>query len=128
MRVYHMPRFIHVCVSTKSLGVQLQEKVHCYSRWVLNYIAMARSYVEYAAGPLSGTVVDFWRLVWQERPPTLVMLTNLKEGKKVKCHKYWPDSGSQSFGPFRVTITDQQILADYTTRSFLLEVSVECAI
>ena len=84
---------------------------------------MARSYVEYAAGPLSGKVVDFWRLVWQERPPTLVMLTNLKEGKKVKCHKYWPDSGSQSFGPFRVTITDQQILADYTTRSFLLEVS-----
>ena len=78
----------------------------------------------FATGPLEDTVVDFWRLVWQERPPTIVMLTNLKEGKKVKCHKYWPDSGTVLFGPFRVTITDQQILADYTTRTFLLEVCV----
>ncbi|CAI8048765.1 Receptor-type tyrosine-protein phosphatase F [Geodia barretti] len=72
-------------------------------------------------GPLVNTVVDFWRLVWQERPPTIVMLTDVKEKKKVKCYKYWPDSGTRSFGPFRVTITEQQRLVDYTTRNLLLE-------
>ena len=69
-------------------------------------------------------MVDFWRLVWQERPPTIVMLTDVKEKKKVKCYKYWPDSGTRSFGPFRVTITEQQRLVDYTTRNLLLEVWV----
>ena len=70
------------------------------------------------------TLVDFWRLMWQEKPPTIVMVTNLKEGTKTKCQQYWPDAGAQSFGPFLVTITDQQILADYTTRSLLVQVSV----
>ena len=77
-----------------------------------------------AVGPMPKTLVDFWRLVWQERPPTIVMVTNLKEGTKTKCQQYWPDAGAQSFGPFLVTITDQQILADYTTRSLLVQVSV----
>ena len=33
--------------------------------------------------PVAKTVADFWRLVWQEHPPTIVMVTNLKEGEKV---------------------------------------------
>ena len=61
-------------------------------------------------------------MIWQEHPPTIVMVTNLKEDKKVKCHQYWPDSGSQSFGPFLVTITDQQVFADYTIRLLQIEV------
>ena len=77
-----------------------------------------------AAGPMPKTLVDFWRLMWQEKPPTIVMVTNLVEGTKTKCQQYWPDAGAQSFGPFQVTITDQQILADYTTRSLLVQVSV----
>ena len=66
--------------------------------------------------------MDFWRLVWQEKAPSIVMITNLEEGGKTKCQQYWLDSSSKSFGPFRVSITDQQILADYTTRSLSLEV------
>ncbi len=62
-------------------------------------------------------------MMWQERPPIIVMLTNLKENNKIKCEQYWPDSGSVSYGPFTVTITDQQVLADYTVRNLLLAVS-----
>ena len=65
---------------------------------------------------MSETTIDFWRLVWQEGAQSVVMVTNLEEGNQKKCHQYWPDTGSQSFGPFNITITDQQILADYTTR------------
>ena len=61
-------------------------------------------------------------MIWQERPPTIVMVTNLKEDKKVKCQQYWPDSGSQKFGPFQVTITDQQVFTDYTIRLLQVEV------
>ena len=74
-------------------------------------------------GPLSKTVVDFWRMIWQEKVYTVAMVTNLKENKKIKCQQYWPESGSKSYGPFMVTITDQQVFADYTIRLLQLQVS-----
>ena len=77
----------------------------------------------FSIGPLPKTTVDFWRMVWQERSQTIVMLANLVEGDKIKCHKYWPETGTLSFGPFNVTITAQQILADYTTREFSVQVN-----
>ena len=85
-------------------------------------MCMASCYCCSPTGPLPKTVVDFWRLVWQEKPPTIVMVTNLKEGTRIKCQQYWPESGSKSFGPFQVTISDHQTLADYTTRSLLVQV------
>ncbi len=75
------------------------------------------------AGPLQNTVLDFWQLVWQEKCSVIVMLTNTMEGGKVKCEQYWPESGSKSYGPFQVVITEQQILADYIVRSFTLTVN-----
>ena len=75
-----------------------------------------------STGPLPKTVVDFWRLIWQERPPTIVMVTNVKEGSKIKCQQYWLESGKKDFGPFQVTITDQQIFADYTIRILSVKV------
>ena len=68
-------------------------------------------------------LVDFWRLVWQERPRTIVMVTNLKEGNKKKCEQYWPDTGSKYCGPFKVTLTEQQVFADYITRTMQVTVS-----
>ena len=74
------------------------------------------------SGPLPKTAVDFWRLVWQERAPSIVMITNLEERGKPKCQQYWPDSGTENFGPFQVSITEQQILADYTIRNLTVQV------
>ena len=54
---------------------------------------------------------------------SIVMVTNIKEGNKIKCQHYWPDSGSKNYGPFQVTITDQQTFADYTIRTFQMAVS-----
>ncbi|CAI8052191.1 Receptor-type tyrosine-protein phosphatase S [Geodia barretti] len=62
-------------------------------------------------------------MVWQERSQSIVMLANLVEASSVKCHKYWPETGTLSFGPFNVTITGQQILADYTTREFSVQLA-----
>ena len=77
-------------------------------------------------GPLKKTVVDFWRMIWQENVHTIAMVTNLKESNKIKCQQYWPDDGSKNFGPFIVTITDLQMFADYTIRLLQLEVIYCC--
>ena len=75
------------------------------------------------AGPLSNTVVDFWRAVWQEEVGSIVMVTNLKEGNHVKCHQYWPSSGSAQYGPFTVILAEQLIFADYVIRHLHIAVS-----
>ena len=61
--------------------------------------------------------------MWQEKPTAIVMLTNLEEGNKTKCEQYWPGLGKKIYGPFSVIITDQQILADYVVRTFVISVS-----
>ena len=73
-------------------------------------------------GPLPHTMGDFWRLVWQEKPPIIVMVTNLKEGNRIKCQQYWPESGRSQYGPFEVSITDHQVYADYTVRKLIVNV------
>ena len=80
----------------------------------------------YSIGPKQHMLVDFWRLIWQERPPSIVMVTNLKEGNKKKCEQYWPDSGSTTYGPFKVTLTENQVFANFTIRT--LQVIVSCKI
>ena len=36
------------------------------------------------SGPVKDTVEDFWRMVWEQRLPTIVMLTQLVEAAKVR--------------------------------------------
>ena len=62
--------------------------------------------------------------MWQEKATTIVMVTNLQEGNKNKCEQYWPESGSATYGPFKVKITEQQVLADYNIRTMLVMVSL----
>lgn len=68
-------------------------------------------------------MVDFWRMAWQLHCPTVVMMTNLEEGRK-KCERYWPEFGTEDYGPYSVTLAEQQVLADYTIRKLTLTVSL----
>ena len=61
-------------------------------------------------------------MVWQEKVSSIAMLTNLEEGKSIKCERYWPESGTVEYGPYSVTLTEQLVLADYTIRKLQLEV------
>ena len=55
----------------------------------------------------------------------IVMVTNLKEGTKSKCEQYWPDTvmAQKEFGPFTVTLMDEQVMPDTVTRKLSVKVS-----
>ncbi|XP_058882189.1 receptor-type tyrosine-protein phosphatase epsilon-like isoform X2 [Acipenser ruthenus] len=74
-----------------------------------------------AQGPKQETVADFWRMIWEQKSATIVMLTNLKERKEDKCDQYWPDQGCWTYGNVRVVVEDFTILVDYTIRKFCVQ-------
>ena len=61
-------------------------------------------------------------MIWQEHAQTIVMVTNIKEGKKTKCQQYWPEDEYEEYGPFRITLSDQQMFANFTIRLLQVEV------
>ena len=53
------------------------------------------------------------------------MVTNLREGVKSKCERYWPSSSRQkSFGPFDVTLLGEKITPDFVIRKLTVQVSM----
>ncbi|KAL8605905.1 hypothetical protein ACOMHN_059695 [Nucella lapillus] len=69
--------------------------------------------------PKPDTQDDFWRMVWQERITDIVMLTNLKEGIKDKCHEYWPAKGeSLNTGHVEITGQEEEERAHFVVRTF----------
>ncbi|XP_047231189.1 tyrosine-protein phosphatase non-receptor type 18 isoform X2 [Girardinichthys multiradiatus] len=55
-------------------------------------------------GPLSSTVTDFWRMIWQHSVKVIVMACRETEMGKRKCECYWAaPHQSAAFGPFTVT-------------------------
>lgn len=69
-------------------------------------------------GPLQETFADFWRMCWELKSATIVMMTKLEERTRIKCDQYWPTRGSETYGCMSVTITDVQELATYCIRTF----------
>uniref|UniRef100_A0A672JHA3 Receptor-type tyrosine-protein phosphatase epsilon n=1 Tax=Salarias fasciatus TaxID=181472 RepID=A0A672JHA3_SALFA len=67
------------------------------------------------------TVADFWRMIWEQKTATIVMLTNLKERKEEKCCQYWPEKGCWMYGNVRVAMEDFTVLVDYTIRKFCVQ-------
>eukprot|EP00106_Octopus_bimaculoides_P006172 XP_014773614.1 PREDICTED: receptor-type tyrosine-protein phosphatase F-like isoform X10 [Octopus bimaculoides] len=85
-----------------------------------NYMDGYRKQNAYIAtqGPLPETFGDFWRMVWEQRSSTIVMMTKLEERSRIKCDQYWPSRGPETYGLMQVTLQDVTELATYTIRTF----------
>ncbi|XP_052454895.1 receptor-type tyrosine-protein phosphatase F isoform X2 [Carassius gibelio] len=87
-----------------------------------NYIDGYRKQNAYIAtqGPLPETFSDFWRMVWEQRTSTIIMMTRLEEKSRVKCDQYWPSRGTETYGMIQVSMLDTVELSTYSVRTFAL--------
>ncbi|CAL1265790.1 unnamed protein product [Larinioides sclopetarius] len=72
-------------------------------------------------GPLPETFSDFWRMVWEQRSATIVMMTKLEERTRIKCDQYWPSRGTETYGVMYVKYTEVSELSSYCIRTFHLQ-------
>ncbi|XP_047223784.1 receptor-type tyrosine-protein phosphatase S-like isoform X2 [Girardinichthys multiradiatus] len=90
-----------------------------------NYIDGYRKQNAYIAtqGPLAETFGDFWRMVWEQRTASVVMMTRLEEKSRIKCDQYWPSRGTETYGMTQVTLLDTMELATFCVRTISLHKS-----
>ena len=58
---------------------------------------------------------------------TMSQVTRCEERGRVKCHQYWPDEGSKTYGDIEVTNMHVMELSDYVLRSFMVKQAGERA-
>ncbi|XP_068677246.1 receptor-type tyrosine-protein phosphatase S-like isoform X2 [Montipora foliosa] len=76
-------------------------------------------------GPVANTFGDFWRTVWDQGVCVVVMVTNIVEGGRIKCLKYWPSASPEMYGPVLVSPKGEEELADYVVRKFSVQMMSE---
>ncbi|XP_069485396.1 phosphatidylinositol phosphatase PTPRQ isoform X4 [Ambystoma mexicanum] len=74
-------------------------------------------------GPLPGTVGDFWRMVWETKAKTIVMLSQCFEKGRIRCHQYWPEDNKPVtvFGDLVITKLTEDVQLDWTVRDLKVE-------
>lgn len=72
-------------------------------------------------GPVANTFGDFWRTVWEQGVCVVIMVTNIVEGGRIKCLKYWPSASPEMYGLVLVSPQGEEELADYVVRKFSIQ-------
>eukprot|EP00051_Salpingoeca_urceolata_P022801 m.378103 g.378103 ORF g.378103 m.378103 type:complete len:1177 (-) comp20024_c8_seq7:50-3580(-) len=72
------------------------------ANWIPGY-RQAKAWIA-TQGPMEETAADFWRMVWESNASIIAMVTNVREGGRQKCAKYWPEVSEPAvvYGPFVV--------------------------
>uniref|UniRef100_I3MND7 protein-tyrosine-phosphatase n=1 Tax=Ictidomys tridecemlineatus TaxID=43179 RepID=I3MND7_ICTTR len=70
-------------------------------------------------GPLSTTLLDFWRMIWEYSVLIIVMACMEFEMGKKKCERYWAEPGEMQlqFGPFSISCEAEKRKSDYIIRT-----------
>ncbi|XP_076806497.1 receptor-type tyrosine-protein phosphatase eta-like isoform X2 [Clavelina lepadiformis] len=89
-----------------------------------NFVSGYRGKNEFIAtqGPLPTTINDFWRMVWEQRCATIVMLTQIVEAGRVKCALYWPlkDEPDMDVGDMTLELVSEKSATNWIHRYFKL--------
>ncbi|KAK3601912.1 hypothetical protein CHS0354_041851 [Potamilus streckersoni] len=76
-------------------------------------------------GPLPQTTDSFWEMVWDNSVTVIIMLTRDMEARKVKCHRYWPDSPDDPAevcsGRYRLNLLREDPLDEFDVRYIEME-------
>nr|XP_006139274.1 receptor-type tyrosine-protein phosphatase alpha isoform X1 [Pelodiscus sinensis] len=71
-------------------------------------------------GPLQHTIEDFWRMIWEWKSCSIVMLTELEERGQEKCAQYWPSDGCVCYGDITMELKKEEECESYTVRDLLV--------
>ncbi|KAM8977179.1 tyrosine-protein phosphatase non-receptor type 22 [Pelodytes ibericus] len=73
-------------------------------------------------GPLPGTLLDFWRMIWEYKVEVIVMACMEFEMGKKKCERYWVEMGSDKLKcePFCIQCSDEKKKTDYVIRTLIV--------
>uniref|UniRef100_A0A1I7XKK8 Tyrosine-protein phosphatase domain-containing protein n=1 Tax=Heterorhabditis bacteriophora TaxID=37862 RepID=A0A1I7XKK8_HETBA len=74
-------------------------------------------------GPLESTVDDFWRMIYQERVESILMLCKPAEDGRVKCHIYWPEDINKILEMPMLQVTNTGEDSEFNTLTLLVELS-----
>ncbi|XP_056349684.1 tyrosine-protein phosphatase non-receptor type 5 isoform X3 [Oenanthe melanoleuca] len=94
-----------VCLTSADQDDPLSSYIN--ANYIRGYGGEEKVYIA-TQGPIVNTVTDFWRMVWQERSPIIVMITNIEEmnekGEEVRNLKHywytsWPDQKTPDQAP-----------------------------
>ncbi|WAQ95216.1 PTN13-like protein [Mya arenaria] len=115
------------CHNLRTLDITVPDEITEDWLFSLSLIDVRGSVGDYivSQGPLPETLGHFWQMIWEQRVTVLVMLTLDKEGSKVKCHRYWPESADTPLdicdGEYRLSLLYENELEAFTVRSVLME-------
>ena len=68
---------------------------------------------------MASTVEDFWRMIWENKLPTIVMVTKLVESSREKCARYWPSATGEEMevgSNIVVLLKEIKLFTDYEIR------------
>lgn len=87
------------------------------ANYIGGYKCEPKAYIA-AQGPMSNTINDFWRMIWNDRIRCTVMITKLVERNKNKCELYFPEELAVpvEFNNITVTVIHINYFQDYERR------------
>ncbi|XP_034773035.1 tyrosine-protein phosphatase non-receptor type 5-like [Acipenser ruthenus] len=108
----------HSRVCLKSMDEDDFLSTYINANYIRGYGEEEKVYIA-TQGPTVNTVSDFWRMVWQERSPIIVIITNIDEINE-KCTVYWPEEKVTYEG---IEIIVNQVIQanDYSLRHITLK-------
>ncbi|KAK9871226.1 hypothetical protein WA026_011500 [Henosepilachna vigintioctopunctata] len=84
-----------------------------------------RKYYIACQAPMSNTVDDFWRMIWEQQCKVILMLTHLFENGAERCFDYLPPSEvldcHRLFGDYQVTLKKREVKEKYIISSLQLK-------
>eukprot|EP00127_Corallochytrium_limacisporum_P005746 Clim_evm125s210 gene=Clim_evmTU125s210 len=121
----HLNRYRNV-LANDATRVELMGGEHDYIN--ANHVRNAKTTRWFVAtqGPMTTTVGDFWRMVYEQNTAVICMVTGLVEAGRLKCDKYWPDEigVTEIYDEFEITLEEEKELDGYTRRSFKLRTEI----
>ncbi|KAI1705810.1 protein-tyrosine phosphatase domain-containing protein [Ditylenchus destructor] len=82
---------------------------YIHANWIAGLPDVPRKIICTQA-PMERTVADFWRMVWQEKCQSIMMLCSLTENGKKKCERYWPATEGTEMKHANLTIKNHNVV------------------